>query len=246
MSFHYRPGHPVLRSVSFEVQPGQLIGIVGANGAGKSTLLGLIPRLYDPVQGEVKLDGEDIRAFTLESLREQIGIVLQQPILFATTIRENIAYGKADATLEEIIATARAADIDDFIAGLPRGYETVIAEGGTTLSGGQRQKIAIARAIVKSPPILLLDEPTTALDAGSAAEVNATLSRLRRGRTTFRIAHRLEDVASADLILVLHEGQIVEQGTHWELSRAGGPYQRISDLQMVTGGSRKAAGTTAS
>src|SRR5213593_2332987 len=174
VSFHYRPGCPVLRSVSFAVQPGQLFGIVGENGAGKSTLLGLVPRLYDPIEGEVRIDGEDIRALTLESLREQIGIVLQQPILFATTIRENIAYGKADATLEEIIATARAADIDDFIAGLPRGYETVIAEGGTTLSGGQRQKIAIARAIVKSPPILLLDEPTTALDAGSAAEVNAT------------------------------------------------------------------------
>jgi ABC-type multidrug transport system fused ATPase/permease subunit len=228
------------------VQPGQLIGIVGENGAGKSTLLGLLPRLYDPVQGGVIIDGADIKTFTLESLREQIGIVLQQPILFATTIRENIAYGKADAALEEIIATARAADVHDFIAGLPKGYETVIAEGGTTLSGGQRQKIAIARAIIKSPPILLLDEPTTALDAASAAEVNATLNRLRGGRTTFRIAHRLEDVASADLILVLHEGQIVEQGTHWELCRAGGMYQRISDLQMLAGATRKAAGTTAS
>jgi len=246
VSFHYRPGCPVLRGVSFEVQPGQLIGIVGENGAGKSTLLGLLPRLYDPVQGGVIIDGADIKAFTLESLREQIGIVLQQPILFATTIRENIAYGKADAPLEEIIATARAADVHDFIAGLPKGYETVIAEGGTTLSGGQRQKIAIARAIIKSPPILLLDEPTTALDAASAAEVNATLNRLRGGRTTFRIAHRLEDVASADLILVLHEGQIVEQGTHWELCRAGGMYQRISDLQMLAGATRKAAGTTAS
>src|SRR5262249_40112550 len=199
----------------------------------------LVARVEGPVEGKMRIDGRNIQDFTLDTLRDQIGIVLQQPILFGASVRENIAYGKADATLEEIIATARAADIHDFITGLPKGYETVIAEGGTTLSGGQRQKIAIARAIIKNPPILLLDEPTTALDAMSGAEVNATLNRLRDGRTMFRIAHRLEDVASADLILVLHEGNIVEHGTHWELRHAGGMYQRISDLQTLTGAGRK-------
>src|SRR5256885_300000 len=191
--FHYRTGRPVLRDVTFRVEPGQLVGVVGPNGAGKSTLLGLIPRLYDPVEGKVRIDGENIQAFTLDTLREQIGIVLQQPILFGASIRENIAYGKPDAAMEEIVAVAHAADIHDFIAGLPDGYDTVIAEGGATLSGGQRQKIAIARAIIKDPPILLLDEPTTALDAESAAEGNATLDRLRRGKTSLRVAHRLED-----------------------------------------------------
>jgi len=247
--FHYRTGRPVLRDVTFRVEPGQLVGVVGPNGAGKSTLLGLIPRLYDPVEGKVRIDGENIQAFTLDTLREQIGIVLQQPILFGASIRENIAYGKPDAAMEEIVAVAHAADIHDFIAGLPDGYDAVIAEGGATLSGGQRQKIAIARAIIKDPPILLLDEPTTALDAESAAEVNATLDRLRRGKTAFRVAHRLEEVAGADLIIVLYDGQIIEKGTHLELTAAGGWYQKIFDLQRgqrlagepVAGGRRKTA-----
>src|SRR5882724_9472839 len=228
--FHYRTGRPVLRDVTFRVEPGQLVGVVGPNGAGKSTLLGLIPRLYDPVEGK-------------------IGIVLQQPILFGASIRENIAYGKPDAAMEEIVAVAHAADIHDFIAGLPDGYDTVIAEGGATLSGGQRQKIAIARAIIKDPPILLLDEPTTALDAESAAEVNATLERLRHGKTALRVAHRLEEVTNADVILVLYEGQIIEKGTHLELTAAGGWYQKIFALQRgqrlagepVAGGRRKTA-----
>src|SRR6266566_609252 len=197
----------------------------------------------------VRIDGENIQAFTLDTLREQIGIVLQQPILFGASIRENIAYGKPDAAMEEIVAVAHAADIHDFIAGLPDGYDAVIAEGGATLSGGQRQKIAIARAIIKDPPILLLDEPTTALDAESAAEVNATLDRLRRGKTAFRVAHRLEEVAGADLIIVLYDGQIIEKGTHLELTAAGGWYQKIFDLQRgqrlagepVAGGRRKTA-----
>src|SRR6266566_575690 len=247
--FHYRTGRPVLRDVTFRVEPGQLVGVVGPNGAGKSTLLGLIPRLYDPVEGKVRIDGENIQAFTLDTLREQIGIVLKQPILFGAYIRENIAYGKPDAAMEEIVAVAHAADIHDFIAGLPDGYDAVIAEGGATLSGGQRQKIAIARAIIKDPPILLLDEPTTALDAESAAEVNATLDRLRRGKTAFRVAHRLEEVAAADLIIVLYDGQIIEKGTHLELTAAGGWYQKIFDLQRgqhlagepVAGGRRKTA-----
>jgi len=229
--FHYRPDRAVLKNVTLRVQPGQLVGVVGPNGAGKSTLLGLVPRLYDPAEGKIRIDGENIQDFTLDSLREQIGIVLQQPILFGASIRENIAYGKPDATMDEIVAVARAADIHDFIAGLPDGYETIVAEGGATLSGGQRQKIAIARAIIKDPPILLLDEPTTSLDAESAAEVNTTLERLRRGKTAFRVAHRLDEVAGADLIVVLYDGQIIEKGRHPELARAGGWYQKIYDLQ---------------
>jgi ABC-type multidrug transport system fused ATPase/permease subunit len=233
VSFHYRTGRPVLRSVSFDVEPGQLVGLVGANGAGKSTLLALIPRLYDPLEGKVRIDGERIKRFTLDSVREQIGIVLQQPILFGTTIHENIAYGKPDASLDEVIAAAKAADVYEFIASLPDGYETVIAEDGASLSGGQRQKISIARAIIKNPPVLLLDEPTTGLDATSAAEVNATLHRLRQMKTTFRVAHRLEDVATADLILVLRDGQIIERGTHAELVDGGGWYQRVSAHQGI-------------
>ena len=239
VQFHYRPGRPVLQDVSLRIEAGQLVGIVGPNGAGKSTLLGLVPRLYDPVAGKVRIDGENIQDFTLDTLREQIGIVLQQPILFGATIRENIAYGKPDATLEEIIATARAADVHDFIAELPEGYDTVLAEGGATLSGGQRQKIAIARAIIKDPPILLLDEPTTALDAESAAEVNATLERLRRGKTALRVAHRLEEVANADLIVVLYEGEIVESGTHLELAYSSGWYRRVFDLQRIAPDARR-------
>ena len=234
VSFQYLADRQVLRGVSFRAEPGQLVGLVGANGAGKSTLIGLIPRLYDPASGKVKIDGENVTHFTLDSLREQIGIVLQQPILFGAPVRENIAYGKPDATPDEIAAAARAADVHDFIMELPEGYETVIAEGGASLSGGQRQKISIARAIIKKPPILLLDEPTSGLDAASAAEVNATLARLRRGKTCFRIAHRLDELRSADLILVLSDGSVVEQGTHAELVRGGGWYQRIHDLQQAT------------
>jgi len=233
--FHYRLGRPVLRDVTLRIQPGQLIGIVGPNGAGKSTLLGLLARLYDPVEGKIRIDGRNIQDFTLESLRDQIGIVLQQPILFGASVRENIAYGKPDATMDEIVATARAADIHDFIAGLPDAYDSIIAEGGATLSGGQRQKIAIARAIIKDPPILMLDEPTTSLDAESAAEVNATLERLRHGKTALRVAHRLEEVAMADVIVVLRDGRIIEKGSHAELATAGGWYQRVFDLQRGTG-----------
>jgi len=233
VTFHYTAGLPVLREISFRVEAGQTVGIVGPNGAGKSTLLGLIPRLFDPIVGKVKLDGENVKHFTLESVREQIGIVLQQPILFGTTVRENIMYGKPDASDDEIVAAARAADVHDFIASLPNGYDTEIAEGGVSLSGGQRQKIAIARAIIKQPPIVILDEPTASLDTASAAEVNAALTRLARGKTCFRVAHRLEDVRGAHQILVLADGGIVEQGTHAELARAGGWYQRILDLQRL-------------
>src|SRR5512143_2685458 len=166
-------------------------------------------------------------------MREQIGIVLQQPILFGTTIRENIMYGKPDATGDEIVAAATAADIHDFIASLPAGYDTEIADGGASLSGGQRQKIAIARAIIKQPPILILDEPTASLDTASAAEVNAALTRLARGKTCFRVAHRLEDVRGAHQIVVLLDGRVAELGSHAELAVAGGWYQRILELQRL-------------
>lgn len=231
VGFEYVPGRPVLENVSFSVEAGQSVGIVGANGAGKSTLLGLIPRLYDPTAGKVKIDGENIKHFTVESLREQVGIVLQQPILFGTTVRENIAYGKPDASDDELIAAAKAADVHDFVMGLPEGYDTVIAEGGASLSGGQRQKIAIARAIIKNPPILMLDEPTSGLDAAAAVEVNATLRRLAVGKTVFRVAHRMEDVLECDVILVLKDGHLVEKGTHADLVSAGGWYQQIAALQ---------------
>jgi ABC-type multidrug transport system fused ATPase/permease subunit len=234
VSFGYRDEHPVLRDVSFEVAPGAMVGVVGPNGAGKSTLLALIPRLYDPVEGKVRIDGVGVKRYTLESLRERIGIVLQQPILFGASVHENVAYGKPEATREEVVAAAKAAGIHTFIEEeLPDGYDTVIAEGGASLSGGQRQKISIARAIIKDPPILLLDEPTTGLDARSAAEVNATLDGLRRLKTTFRVAHRLEDVAAADQILVLDGGRIAEQGTHAELVDAGGWYGQVYAAQCV-------------
>src|SRR5262249_38276247 len=174
VDFRYGDGPEVLQDVTFRVEVGQLVGIVGANGAGKSTLMALLPRLYDPRNGKVKIDGENVKHFTLDSLREQIGIVLQQPVLFGTTIRENISYGKPEATDAEIEAAARAADIHDFIVSLPEGYDTPVAEGGASLSGGQRQKIAIARAIIKDPPILLLDEPTRGLDTASPAHAHAT------------------------------------------------------------------------
>ncbi len=234
VSFGYRDEHPVLRDISFEVAPGAMVGVVGPNGAGKSTLLALIPRLYDPVEGKVRIDGVGVKRYTLESLRERIGIVLQQPILFGASVHENVAYGKPEATREEVVAAAKVVGIHTFIEeDLPDGYDTVIAEGGASLSGGQRQKISIARAIIKDPPILLLDEPTTGLDARSAAEVNATLDGLRRLKTTFRVAHRLEDVAAADQILVLDGGRIAEQGTHAELVDAGGWYGQVYAAQRV-------------
>lgn len=223
--FAYEPSLPVLRDVSFKVTAGQTVAIVGPNGAGKSTLCGLLPRLYDPTAGAITIDGRKISHFTLESLREQIGVVLQQPLLFAGTIRENIAYGHPAATMEEIGRAARMAEADDFIRALPDGYDTVIGERGDTLSGGQRQKIAIARAVIKLPALLVLDEPTASLDASSAAQVNATLSRLARNVTVFRVAHRLEEVRHADLILVIEGGRIAQHGTHQALLSKPGWYR---------------------
>lgn len=235
VAFGYTDDRLVLENVSFDVAPRESIGIVGANGAGKSTLLALIPRLYDPTEGKVKVDGENVTHFTLESLRDQIGIVLQQPLLFGTSVRENIAYGAPDATMEEIVEAARAAEAHTFIEALPNGYETELAEKGASLSGGQRQKIAIARAILKRPAILLLDEPTTGLDASSAAEVNATLAHLGRSATTFRVAHRVDDLLDADRIVVVAEGTVKAIGTHEELLSSNEWYRAMAASQGMDG-----------
>ncbi|RMF21915.1 MAG: ABC transporter ATP-binding protein [Deltaproteobacteria bacterium] len=231
VTFSYRKGEPVLKDVSFTVLPGQTVAIVGANGAGKSTLCGLLPRLYDPDEGSVTIDGEKINRFTLDSLREQIAVVLQQPLLFAGTIGENIAYGKPEASQEEIQEAARLAGVDELVARLPDGYDTVVGERGETLSGGERQKIAIARAMIKKPAILILDEPTAALDATSEAQINRTLERVAKDTTTFRVGHRLSELQGADLIVVIEGGRITQKGTHEELVAVPGWYRTVYELQ---------------
>jgi len=227
VEFRYRPGEPVLSRVNFVAKPGQVVALVGASGAGKSTIANILLRFYDPVGGRVLIDGTDIRDYTLASLRQQIAIVLQESVLFATTIRENIAYGKLDASWEEIVAASRAANAHDFIMGLEKGYDTVLGERGGTLSGGQKQRIAIARAIVRNAPILILDEPMAGLDVKSEAMVREALTRLMARKTCLMITHDLEVVTGADLILVLEGGRIVEQGTHVELCSGQSRYREV-------------------
>ncbi len=234
VGFSYHSGVRVLDGVSVTVKPGQTLAIVGSNGAGKSTLCAMLPRLFDPAEGTITIDGEKITSFTLESLRQQIGVVLQEPILFATTIRENIAYARPDATDEEIVAAARLADAHDFIVALEDGYETKVGERGDTLSGGQRQKIAIARAMVNDPPILILDEPTAHLDATSAAHLNRTLARISAGKTTLRVAHRLSEVRKARRVIVLDQGRIVQYGRHDDLVQQPGWYRDTWRIQEGT------------
>src|ERR671931_355186 len=232
VSFAYRPGEPTLKDISFHIEPGQVVALVGSTGAGKTTLASLIPRFADPSQGSVRVDGRDVRSYTLASLRSQIALVLQETILFYGTVRDNIAYGRPEATLEEIIAAAKAANAHEFIMELPEGYDTLISERGTTLSGGQRQRIALARAIIRDAPILLLDEPTTGLDASSEGQVVQGMARLMAERTTLVIAHRLSTIMRADLILVVEHGEIVERGTHQELLAQGGRYAELYELQF--------------
>jgi len=232
VSFEYEAGRPVLSHINFAIKPGEKVAIVGATGAGKSTLVSLIPRFYDPIEGEVRIDGEDIRNYTLQSLREQISLVLQDQLLFSGTVRENIAFGCPRASDEEIVAAAVAANADEFIQQLPDGYETLVAERATTLSGGQKQRIAIARAILRNAPIILLDEPTTGLDANAEDLVMQGLARLLKGRTAIVIAHRLTTVSRADSILVLDKGEIVERGTHEKLVAMGGRYAEFYELQF--------------
>jgi ATP-binding cassette subfamily B protein len=227
VSFGYGRGTQVLSQVSFEVQPGQVVGIVGATGAGKTSLVSLIPRFYDPQDGSVRIDGIDMRDLQVKSLRSHIGIVLQEPILLSGTLRENIGYGRPSATDEEIIAAARAANAHDFIVHLPGGYDTDVGERGVKLSGGERQRIAIARAFLKNAPILILDEPTSAVDYKTEAAILEALKRLMVGRTTFIIAHRLSTLTNVDDIIVLQAGRIVEMGTHVALLAARGLYHEM-------------------
>jgi ATP-binding cassette subfamily B protein len=227
----YEAERPILKNISFDAQPGQTIAIVGATGAGKTTLVSLIPRFADPWQGRVLIDGHDLRDVRLKSLRDQVGVVLQESFLFPLSIAENIAYGRPDASREDIEVAARAANAHGFIASLPEGYDTVIGERGATLSGGERQRLSIARALLKDPPILILDEPTSALDAETERSIIDALRRLMKNRTTFVIAHRLSTVRRADRILVLKDGEIIESGTHEELLARKEHYAHLNRIQ---------------
>ena len=232
VTFSYKEGIPALSHVSLTAEPGQMIAFVGPSGAGKSTIANLIPRFYDVDSGSITIDGHDIRELTIESLREQIAIVPQETMLFSTSVRENIRYGRLDATDEEIEAAARDANAHDFISALPEGYDTKIGERGLMLSGGQRQRIAIARAILKDPRILILDEATSALDTESEKIVQSALDRLMVGRTSFVIAHRLSTIFGANQIYVIEHGEICEHGTHEELLAKNGLYAELYRLQF--------------
>jgi ABC-type multidrug transport system fused ATPase/permease subunit len=231
VGFDYEGRVGTLTDISFAAEPGQVIAIVGPTGAGKSTLVSLLPRFYEPQAGRVLIDGRDIRTLTLESLRAQVSIVLQEPLLFSGTIAENIRYGRLDATDEEIAAAAAAANAHEFIALLPNGYQTELGERGAKLSGGERQRIAVARAFLKDAPMLILDEPTSAIDSRTEAVILDALDRLMIGRTTFMIAHRLSTIRRADQILVLDGGRLVEKGTHAHLLARDGLYKQLHDIQ---------------
>ena len=227
VSFAYHPDVPVLKDINITIWSGQRIGICGPTGSGKSTLACLIPRLYDPTSGRILIDGQDITDYTLEGLRREIGFVLQDTMLFYGSIRNNIAYGKPDATETEIVEAARLANADEFISKLPQGYATIIGERGATLSGGERQRIGVARAIVRNAPILILDEPTASLDVESEKIVSDALMRLMKGRTVITISHRLNTLLTADKILVIKDGLVAEEGTHQALLAKGGLYTEL-------------------
>jgi subfamily B ATP-binding cassette protein MsbA len=234
VTFGYDPGRPVLHDVSFAAAPGEMIGVVGPSGSGKSTVAALIARFYDPGEGSVRVDGWDVRQVTIRSLRGHIAFVLQETQLFHAPVWQNIAYGKPDATRDEIVAAAELAQAHDFIEALPDGYDTIVGQGGVPLSGGQRQRLGIARAMIREAPILIMDEPTSGLDAESERLVFEGLARLSEGRTTFVIAHHLATVRDADCILVLDAGRIVERGTHDELAARGGLYADLMATQTRT------------
>jgi subfamily B ATP-binding cassette protein MsbA len=224
----------VLQDVNFTISAGEVVALVGMSGGGKSTIADLIPRFYDVQQGRITIDGIDIRRFKIAALRAQIGIVTQQTFLFNDTVRANIAYGSLEKTLEEVMAAARAANAHDFIARLPDGYDTIVGELGVRISGGERQRLAIARALLKNAPILILDEATSALDSEAERQVQEALERLMENRTTLVIAHRLSTVRRANRIAVVVHGQIVEEGSHDQLLARGGEYTRLHDLQFMT------------
>jgi ATP-binding cassette subfamily B protein/subfamily B ATP-binding cassette protein MsbA len=235
VSFGYEKDRLVLHDLTFELSSGQSCAFIGPSGAGKSTLLNLVPRFFDPNSGAVKLDGVDLRELRLKDLREQVAVVLQEPIILPTTIAENIAYGKPEATAAEIEAAARAANAHEFVSKLPAKYQTIVGEGAVRLSVGERQRLNIARAFLKDAPILLLDEPTSALDAESEAQVVESIFNLMRGRTTLMVAHRLSTIRRVNKVVVLEDGRLTECGSPEELLARGGYFTRVSSGQVALG-----------
>ena len=240
VAFRYDSKSPVLRDVSFRVEPGQFVGIVGPTGSGKSTIISLIPRFYDATFGRVRIDGVDVRDYQLQGLRQNFAFVLQDTILFRGTVRENIAYGRPEATAAEIVQAAQLANAHEFITTMPDGYETVVGERGMSLSGGQRQRLGIARALIRNSPVLILDEPTAALDTEAEERVIEALERLMKGRTVVMIAHRLATLRSADKLIVLKDGSVTEEGTHEHLLSLGGVYAGLHNTQESAVGAEAA------
>ena len=232
VNFSYAGGNQVLNNVNIEAKPGEVIALLGGPGSGKSSLVNLLPRFYDVTQGSITIDGDDIRDFTLKSLRQNIGMVQQDVFLFTTTLKENISYGRESASLEEIEKASKIAQMDEFIQALDEGYETHVGERGSTLSGGQRQRMSIARAVLLDPPVLILDDSTSSVDAQTEDQIKQAMASVMEGRTTFVIANRLSTVHSADSIMVLDKGKIVERGTHSELLALNGKYREIYELQL--------------
>ena len=233
VTFAYAGRAPAVRNVTFDVSPGDVVAVVGPTGAGKSTLVSLISRIVDPAEGSVCIDGHDLRDLTVHSIRSQISTVLQEPLLWGRTIADNICYGRLEATDEEMVAAARAANAHDFIQTQPEGYNTFLGERGAGISGGERQRISIARAFLKDAPILILDEPTSSIDSRTEGVILEALERLMIGRTTILIAHRMATIRSANKILVMDHGQVVEAGTHERLVHAGGLYSELWAAQMT-------------